>query len=67
MELIRYWRVVRRWAVVIIVCPLLGALLAGLVTLRLPNVYEAQVSLLVRPLVLRPPPLPMLSMPLPLE
>jgi succinoglycan biosynthesis transport protein ExoP len=49
MELIRYWRVVRRRAVVIIVCPLLGALLAGLVTLRLPNVYEAQVSLLVRP------------------
>lgn len=49
MELIRYWRVVRRWAVVIIVCPLVAAMVAGLVTLQLPNVYEAQVSLLVRP------------------
>ena len=49
MELIRYWRVVRRWALLIIVCPIVAALIAGVVTLRLPNVYEAQVSLLVRP------------------
>src|SRR5438094_7161396 len=49
MELIRYWRVVRRWAWLVILCPLIGALAAGLITLQLPNVYEAQVLLLVRP------------------
>jgi succinoglycan biosynthesis transport protein ExoP len=49
MELIRYWRVVRRWAWLIILCPIVAVLLAALVTWRLPNVYEAQVSLLVRP------------------
>jgi len=49
MELIRYWRVVRRWAWLIILCPLMAALAAGLISLQLPKVYEAQVSLLVRP------------------
>ena len=49
MELIRYWRVVRRWALLIILCPIVAAIIAGVVTLRLPSVYEAQVSLLVRP------------------
>src|SRR5712692_429623 len=49
MELIRYWRVMRRWAWLIILCPLVAALAAGLISLQLPRVYEAQVSLLVRP------------------
>src|SRR5207253_4757375 len=49
MELIGYWRVVRRWAWVIILCPVVAALAAGLISLQLPKVYEAQVSLLVRP------------------
>src|SRR2546425_2753495 len=49
MELIQYWRVMRRWAWLIILCPLLAALAAGLISLQLPKVYEAQVSLLVRP------------------
>src|SRR5438034_3747644 len=49
MELIRYWRVVRRWAWLIILCPLVAALTAGLISLQLPKIYEAQVSLLVRP------------------
>jgi polysaccharide biosynthesis transport protein len=49
MELIRYWRVVRRWAWLIILCPIVAVLVAALITWRLPNVYEAQVSLLVRP------------------
>src|SRR3989449_9789191 len=49
MELIYYWRVVRRWAWLVLLCPLTGALAAGLITLQLPNVYEAQVLLLVRP------------------
>src|SRR5947199_6847992 len=49
MELIHYWRVVRRWSWLVILCPLIGALAAGLITLQLPNVYEAQVLLLVRP------------------
>src|SRR5438132_8846720 len=48
MELIRYWRVVRRWAWLIIICPLVAALAAGLISLQLPKVYEAKVSLLVR-------------------
>ena len=49
MELIHYWRVVRRWAWLIILCPLIGALAAGLLSLQLAKVYEAQVSLIVRP------------------
>src|SRR6266851_2207999 len=49
MELIRYWRVMRRWAWLIIACPLVAALAAGVISLQLPKVYEAQVSLLVRP------------------
>jgi capsular exopolysaccharide synthesis family protein len=49
VELIRYWRVVRRWALLIILCPIVAAIIAGAITLTLPNVYEAQVSLLVRP------------------
>src|SRR5205814_597438 len=57
MELIRYWRVVRRWAWIIIVCPLVGALAAGLISLQLPNVYEAQVLLYVQtPQVFTPTP-----------
>jgi len=49
MELIHYWRVARRWAWLIILCPLVAALAAGLISLQLPKVYEAQVSLLVKP------------------
>jgi capsular exopolysaccharide synthesis family protein len=49
MELIRYWRVIRRWAWLIILCPLVAGLAAGLISSQLPKVYEAQVSLLVRP------------------
>src|SRR5438093_13624858 len=49
MELIRYWRVVRRWAWLIILCPLVAALAAGLVSVQLPKIDESQVSLLVRP------------------
>jgi capsular exopolysaccharide synthesis family protein len=49
MELIGYWRVIRRWAWLIILCPFVAALVAGLVSLELPKVYEAKVALLVRP------------------
>src|SRR5438552_1936732 len=49
MELIHYWRVVRRWAWLIVLCPFVAALAAGLISLQLPKVYETQVSLLVRP------------------
>src|ERR1700687_1590885 len=49
MELIRYWRVIRRWAWLIILCPLVAALAAGLISLQLTKIYEAQVSILVRP------------------
>jgi len=48
MELIRYWRVMRRWAWLIILCPLIAALAAGLISLQLPKVYEAQVLLYVQ-------------------
>ena len=49
VELIRYWRVVRRWAWLIILCPLVAALAAGVISLQLPKVYEAQATLLVQP------------------
>jgi tyrosine-protein kinase len=49
MELIHYWRVARRWAWLIILCPLTAALAAGLISLQLPKIYEAQASLLVKP------------------
>lgn len=49
MELIQYWRVLRRWAWLIMLCPLVAALAAGLISLQLPKIYEAQASLLVRP------------------
>lgn len=39
----------RRWAWLIILCPIVAVIIATLVTWRLPSVYEAQVSLLVRP------------------
>jgi capsular exopolysaccharide synthesis family protein len=48
VELIRYWRVVRRWAWLIILCPLVAALAAGLISLQLPKIYEADVLLYVR-------------------
>ena len=49
MELIRYWRVMRQWAWLIILCPFVAALATGLISLELPKVYEAKVALLVRP------------------
>src|SRR5713101_6391784 len=49
MELIRYWRVIRGWAWLIILCPVVAGLVAGLLSLQLPKVYEAKVALLVRP------------------
>ena len=45
MELIRYWRGVRRWAWLIILCTVVAALAAGLISLQLPKAYEAQVVL----------------------
>jgi non-specific protein-tyrosine kinase len=48
VELIHYWRVARRWAWLIILCPLVAALAAGLISLQLPKVYEANVLLYVR-------------------
>jgi receptor protein-tyrosine kinase len=49
MELIRYSRVIRRWAWLIILCPFIATVAAGVITLQLPKVYEAKVALLVRP------------------
>src|SRR5438445_1053636 len=49
MELISYWRVIRRWAWLIILCPFVAALVAGVASVELPKVYEAKVALLVRP------------------
>lgn len=48
MELIHYTRVVRRWAWLILLCPLVAALAAGLVSLQLTKVYEAKALLWVR-------------------
>src|SRR3989442_11915495 len=49
MELIQYWRVMRRWAWLILMCPFIAGLAAGVASLQLPKVYEAKVALLVRP------------------
>lgn len=49
MELSRYLRLIRHRLWMIVVCPIVAALVAGIVSFLLPPVYEAQVSLLVRP------------------
>jgi len=49
MELIRYARILRRWMWMIVICPIVAALTAGIVSFSLPPVYEAQVVVLVRP------------------
>ena len=49
MELMGYVRVLRRRWWMIVICPIIAALAAGIVSLALPPVYEAQVVLLVRP------------------
>ncbi|TAN34306.1 polysaccharide biosynthesis tyrosine autokinase [bacterium] len=49
MELTRYLRVIRQRLWMIVVCPLVAAAAAGIVSYMLPPVYEAHVSLYVRP------------------
>ena len=49
MELTRYLRVLRQRLWMIIVCPIVAALAAGIVSFLLPPVYEAQVSVYVKP------------------
>src|ERR1700730_1009103 len=49
MELIRYVRVLRHRLWMIVLCPIIAGLAAGVVSLALPPLYEAQVVLLVRP------------------
>ena len=45
----KYFRVLRNRMWMIIICPIVAALAAGIVSFALPPVYEAQVVLLVRP------------------
>jgi polysaccharide biosynthesis transport protein len=49
MEVRRYARALRRGWVLVVLCPLLAALVAGAVSWRMHPVYEANGSLLVRP------------------
>src|SRR6266700_5630897 len=49
MHIATYLRALRRWAWLLVSCSLIAALSAAAVDSRLPTVYEAQVSLLVRP------------------
>src|ERR1700737_176636 len=49
MELTRYLQVIRRRAWMIVICPVVAAIAAGIVSFLLPPVYEAHVTLLVRP------------------
>src|SRR4030081_939888 len=49
MELTRYFRVIRQRLWMIVACPLVATLAAGIVSFLLPPVYEAHVSLYVRP------------------
>jgi capsular exopolysaccharide synthesis family protein len=54
MELIRYTRVLRRRLALIVICPIVAALAAGIISFVLAPVYEAQVVLVVRPAQLLP-------------
>lgn len=49
MEIRRYLRALRRGWMVLVLLPVLAGLVAGVVSWRLPPVYEADSSLLVRP------------------
>ena len=49
MELTRYLQIVRQRLWMIVVCPIVAALGAGIVSYILPPVYEAHVSVYVRP------------------
>ena len=49
MELTRYLRVLRQRLWMIIACPIVAALAAGIVSFLLPPVYEAHVSVYVKP------------------
>jgi len=49
VELSRYFRVLRQRLWMIAVCPIVAAIAAGAVSFMLPPVYEAHVSLYVRP------------------
>ena len=54
MELDRYFRVVRHRLWMVVACPILAAVAAGVVSFALPPVYEAKVDLAVRPAQLLP-------------
>jgi capsular exopolysaccharide synthesis family protein len=54
MELNRYVRVLRHRLWMIVACPILAAVAAGVVSFALPPVYEAKVDLAVRPAQLLP-------------
>src|SRR5438128_2205861 len=49
MELSRYLRVIRHRLWMIVACPVVAALTAGIVSFALPPVYEAHATLLVLP------------------
>jgi capsular exopolysaccharide synthesis family protein len=49
VELTRYLRVLRQRLWIIIACPIIAALAAGIVSFVLPPVYEAHVSVYVKP------------------
>jgi len=54
MELMRYLRVLRHRWWMIVICPIVAAVGAGIVSFSLSPVYEAQVVLVVRPAQLLP-------------
>src|SRR5258708_40090902 len=49
VELTRYLRILRQRLWMVIACPIVAALAAGIVSFVLPPVYEAHVSLYARP------------------
>lgn len=49
MELTRYFRIVRHRLWMIVLCAVVASMAAGIVSYALPPVYEAKLSLLVRP------------------
>jgi non-specific protein-tyrosine kinase len=49
VDVTRYLRALKRWVWLLVLCPLVAVVGAGLVTKVMPPVYEAQASVLVKP------------------
>jgi uncharacterized protein involved in exopolysaccharide biosynthesis len=49
VKLLRFWQLVRRWALTVNLCPIATVIIGILVAVGTSNVHEAHASLLMRP------------------